>query len=133
MLAKRLLETTENDVREITKEVQDIVTESGIKDGLVTILCPHTTAGIIATSFWDPKGHEDMMEDFDRIMPMRVNFKHQDSPSDAAGHVKSAIVGPTLTAPVEDGKVLLGHSTGIFFAEFDGPRKRWYFVKVYGK
>ncbi len=133
MLGKRTLKTTQNDLREITKEVQDIVTESGIKDGLVVVWCPHTTAGILATSFWDPKGHEDMMEDFDRIVPMRVNYKHQDTPSDAAAHIKSAVVGPSLSAPVEDGKVLLGHSTGIFFAEFDGPRDRQYFVKVYGK
>ena len=60
-----------------------------------------------------------------------IDFKHQhDTPQDAAGHVKSSLIGVNLTIPIHQGKLLLGHSQGIYFLEFDGPRKREYFVKV---
>lgn len=128
---KRTFKTKFEDMVELTRDVQEIVTESGVQTGVCIVHTTHTTAGLLITSFWDPKGHEDMQEEISRIVPTRVDFKHQDSPHDASGHIKSSIIGPTLTLIVEDGKLLLGHSQGIFFAEFDGPRKREYFVKVF--
>ena len=71
------------------------------------------------------------MDDLDRIIPSRSDFHHQfDTPTDAAGHVKTSIIGSTLTLIVHNGKLLLGSSQGVFFAEFDGPRKRKVYVKV---
>lgn len=61
----------------------------------------------------------------------RVDFKHQhDTPEDAAGHVKSTLIGPSLTFIIENGKLLLGHSQGIYFLEFDGPRNRECYLKI---
>ena len=69
----------------------------------------------------------------ERLVPTRIDFKHQfDTPQDASSHVKSVIVGVSLTLIIAEGAPLLGHSQGMFFNEFDGPRQRQFFVKCYG-
>lgn len=115
----------------ITADVQQIVAESGIREGMCYIHCIHTTASLLITSFHDPRGHLDFMKEIDKIVPTRNDFLHTaDTPTDASGHVKSAMVGTALTLFVTGGKALLGSSQGVFFAEFDGPRDRQVFVKV---
>ena len=118
-------------VHDITKEVNDVVAKSGIKDGICVISCPHTTSGLIITSFWDKRGHTDMQKELGRMVPARANYLHQfDTPFDAAGHIKSSLMGCSVSCIVKDGKATHGSSQGIFFIEFDGPRSREYWVKV---
>lgn len=129
-LSNHKLATRANEAYEITQTVRDAVAAGGIKDGLCVIFVPHTTAGLSISSFWDPRGLEDVHDDINRLVPTRIDFKHQfDTPQDAAGHVKSVLVGVSLTLVIADGALLLGHSQGIFFNEFDGPRQRQFFVK----
>ncbi|MHC1771136.1 MAG: secondary thiamine-phosphate synthase enzyme YjbQ [Flexilinea sp.] len=131
MLIKNLLETKQNDMVDITAGVKTVVENSDVKEGICVVFTPHTTAGLTITSFWDPKGLEDIQDEIGRLIPTRIDFKHQhDTPTDASGHVKSSLIGTSLTLIVHEGKLLLGHSQGIYFAEFDGPRKRKYFVKI---
>jgi secondary thiamine-phosphate synthase enzyme len=112
-------------------EVNDIVKKSGIQNGVCIVYCPHTTAGLVVNSYLDPNTPKDIIAEVDRIVPTRVDFFHTfATPSDAAGHVKSSLVGIELTFIINEGSLLLGHSQGILFAEFDGPRKRQIFVKV---
>lgn len=86
------------------------------------------------TSFWDPNGFEDIQNEVCRLIPTRIDFKHQhDTPTDAAGHVKSTLIGVDLPLIIHDGKLLLGSSQGIYFLEFDGPRKRSFYVQVMGE
>ncbi len=131
MFKKFNIETKFNDVINITEDVKAAVSESGVKEGLCVVYNPHTTASLAVTSFWDPAGFEDLQDEICRLIPTRVDFKHQhDTPQDAAGHVKSAIVGITQTFIIHEGKLVLGGSQGIFFLEFDGPRKRSFIVKT---
>jgi secondary thiamine-phosphate synthase enzyme len=131
MLQKFNIQTEHNGVMDITADVKSVVAGSGIREGVCIVYNPHTTASLAVTSFWDPKGFEDIQDEICRLIPTKVDFKHQhDTPADAAGHVKSAIVGISLSFIITEGKLLLGSSQGIFFLEFDGPRKREYFVKV---
>jgi secondary thiamine-phosphate synthase enzyme len=131
LLSKIAIKTEKASAVEITREVKEIVSQSGIVSGLCVVFIPHTTAGLTITSFWDPKGLEDIQDEISRIIPTRIDFKHQhDTPQDAAGHVKSVLTGVTLTLIIDNSQLLLGHSQGIFFLEFDGPRIREYFVKV---
>ncbi|MDR2403398.1 MAG: secondary thiamine-phosphate synthase enzyme YjbQ [Spirochaetaceae bacterium] len=125
------LQTKQNDFISLTDTVKKTVEESGVRDGLCVVYTPHTTAGLTITSFWDPKGFEDIMDEANRLIPTRIDFKHQhDTPRDAAGHIKSSLFGVSLTFIIEESKLFLGHSQGVFFIEFDGPRKREYFVKI---
>ncbi|MEF2071975.1 secondary thiamine-phosphate synthase enzyme YjbQ [Consotaella aegiceratis] len=129
-LSNHKLATSENGATEITQTVAEAVKASGVEDGLCIVFVPHTTAGLSITSRWDAKGLEDIHDDIDRLVPTRIDFKHQfDTPQDAAGHVKSVLVGVSLPLIITEGALLLGHSQGIFFHEFDGPRQRQFFVR----
>ena len=131
MLKTVQLETAFRGYTELTQQVKQVVADSGVQEGLCLIHCPHTTAGLTISSFWDLKGLEHLQDEVCRLVPTRIDFKHQfDTPQDAAGHVKSSLMGVGLTLIVHGGKLLIGGSQGIFFLEFDGPRKREYHIKV---
>jgi secondary thiamine-phosphate synthase enzyme len=131
MLKKFKIQTTHNDVVSLTADIKEFVESSGVQEGVCVVCTTHTTAALTITSFWDPRGFEDIQDEICRLIPTRIDFKHQhDTPQDAAGHVKSSLIGVNMTLPIHEGKLLLGHSQGIYFLEFDGPRKREYFVKV---
>ena len=131
MVRELTFETQKNDVLSLTEQIEAVVAESGVQEGLCVIHSPHTTAGITITSKWDETGWADIKSEMRRIVPTRVDFAHQfDTPEDSAGHIKSLLVGCGMTLIVSGGKLLLGSSQGIFFLEFDGPRKRKCMVKI---
>ena len=125
------LKTESNVPYDITPQVADAVRNSGVSCGIGVVALPHTTAAVCIISFPDPNCLEDVMDEVARLVPARIDFKHQhDTPQDAAGHIKASIVGHSRMFYLEDGKLGLGHSQKIFFWEFDGPRKRTIHVKV---
>lgn len=131
MIKEICMETKKNDVYSLTKEIEKAVEESGIQEGICIIQIPHTTAGLCITSKWDETDFADIKSEMRRIVPTRVDFYHQfDTPEDAAGHIKSILTGCTLSLLVYEGKLLLGGSQGIFFLEFDGPRRRKCYISV---
>lgn len=131
MLKHVKIQTNDCDVISLTDEVKAYVEGSGVQEGICLVTIPHTTAALTVTSFWDPNGFLDLQDEICRLIPTRIDFKHQhDTPQDAAGHVKSSLIGASLSLIVHEGKLLLGHSQGIFFLEFDGPRNREYFIKI---
>ncbi len=130
-LKKIKLRTEYQGMHDVTEEVKKAVAESGVQEGLCVINCTHTTAGIIITSFWDKRGHVDFQDEMDKLIPMRYDYLHDyDTPTDAAGHIKSALAGTGITLIVTGGKAMLGSSQGVLFCEFDGPRDRQFAVKV---
>jgi secondary thiamine-phosphate synthase enzyme len=112
-------------------EVKGTVSQSGVKEGICLVYCPHTTGGLVINSYLDPKTPKDIITEIDRLIPTRLDFFHTvDTPSDAAGHVKSSLVGIHQLFIIHEGELVLGHSQGILFAEFDGPRSRELVIKV---
>lgn len=131
MLKKFDIQTKLGDVYEITDSVKEYVSSCGVKEGTCIVYTPHTTASIAVTSRMDPDGFDDVRDEISRLVPTRIDFKHQfDTPSDAAGHIKCTLLGVSMSFIVTEGKLLLGGSQGIFFLEFDGPRSRQFYVKV---
>jgi secondary thiamine-phosphate synthase enzyme len=131
MLKSFALATDRNGLFDVTPMVEEALRDSGIADGIVVVSVPHSTAAVTVVSPWDTLGLEDVHDEICRIVPTRIDFKHQhDTPQDAAGHVKAAIVGHARTFFVDAGKLGLGHSQKIYFWEFDGPRKRSVQVKI---
>ncbi len=131
MLKKFNIATQKDDVYDITEEVRNYAESSGIQEGICVVYTAHTTAGICVTSKMDPAGFDDLRDEINRLIPTRIDFKHQfDTPSDAAGHIKSSLIGVSMTFIITGGKLLLGGSQGIYFLEFDGPRNRSYIVKA---
>ncbi|WP_457639162.1 secondary thiamine-phosphate synthase enzyme YjbQ [Persephonella sp.] len=113
---------------EITDEVQEIVNESGITDGICYIYVPHTTAGVFINENADPDVKWDIEQTLDKLIPWENSYRHIEG--NAAAHIKSVLVGTNTFVPVKNGKLMLGTWQGIFFAEFDGPRTRKVIVKV---
>ena len=120
-----------NNLLNITEQIKQAVAESGIEEGICLVYVPHTTAGITINSGIDQNTLLDIIEEINRLVPTRVNFHHQyDSPVDAAGHIKSVLLGNNLSLVISNGEVVLGHSQSILFCEFDGPRNRRVLVRV---
>jgi len=122
------LETGYEDFYNITKQVQKAVAESGVRDGICVIFCPHTTAGITINENADPDVVTDMLYGLDKTYPDRPEFRHAEGNS--AAHLKASAMGSSATVIVNDGRLLLGIWQGIYFTEFDGPRRRRFHVKV---
>ena len=102
------LSTTYNEVHDITQDVKKVVEESGIQEGICIVHNMHSTAGLAVFSPWDPDGFVDLDEEIRRLVPTRIDFKHQhDTPQDAAGHIKCALLGVTETfATVYKGNII---------------------------
>jgi secondary thiamine-phosphate synthase enzyme len=113
---------------EITGEVQRAVSASGLQEGIVIVHCPHTTAGLTINEDADPSVRVDIIEALDRLVPWRAGYRHAEG--NAAAHIKSSLVGHSVTVLVEQGRLVLGTWQGIFFCEFDGPRRRRVLVQT---
>jgi secondary thiamine-phosphate synthase enzyme len=113
---------------DITQQVQQVVNESQVGEGLCHLFCPHTTAGLTINENWDPTVRHDMGLVLDELVPHRPDFRHREGNSPA--HVKSSLVGASLTLFVSAGQLVLGSWQGVFLVEFDGPRTRKVIIKV---
>jgi len=114
---------------DITYRVQEIVKESEIEDGICVVFTLHTTCGITITENADPDVKRDLLLSLNHISPERPEYRHFEGNSPA--HIKSSLLGVSLTIPIENRKLTLGRWQGIYFAEFDGPRMgREILVKV---
>ncbi len=113
---------------DITAEVRRAVESSGVKSGLAVIFSSHTTAGITINENADPDVQQDILAHLAKLVPADGRYAHGEGNSDA--HIKASMMGSSCTVIVEDGRLALGTWQGIFFCEFDGPRKRRVLVKV---
>jgi secondary thiamine-phosphate synthase enzyme len=108
------------ETRDITREVGRAV--AGQKDGCVHLLCLHTTCGLTINENADPAVMKDIIDALDRLVPGDYAYGHGEGNS--AAHIKSSLVGFSLTVPILEGRLVLGTWQGIYLMEFDGPRKR---------
>lgn len=113
---------------DITKEVQRIVKESNIMNGICVVFVPHTTAGITINENADPDVVRDFIMEINKIVPFSDGYRHCEGNSSA--HIKSSMMGFSQTIIIEDGRLVLGTWQGIYLMEFDGPRIRKVHVKV---
>jgi secondary thiamine-phosphate synthase enzyme len=108
---------------EFTEEVKQKLTESGAKDGVVVLFSQHTTAGLTVNENADPDVPRDMLHALRTLIPQHgMGFRHGEENSDA--HIKTSLIGSSVTVPFKDGELLLGRWQGIFLCEFDGGRER---------
>ena len=114
---------------DITREVAEVLADSGAVDGVVTVYVPHTTAGVTINENADPDVIHDVLAALDKAVPWRQSF-YRHSEGNSAAHVKSSMVGCSAAIPVVDGRMALGTWQSIFLCEFDGPRTRKVLVSV---
>jgi secondary thiamine-phosphate synthase enzyme len=114
---------------EITSEVENALRESDVKEGICVLFTQHTTCGLTVNENADPDVKSDMLLFLRTLIPQYYEgFKHSEQNSDA--HIKSSLVGSSVTIPFADGKLLLGRWQGIYLCEFDGARERKVLLKI---
>ena len=113
---------------DITDQVERFVSQSGVKEGTCLLYVPHTTAGLTINENADPTVPADIIMGLNKLIPFDDNYKHIEGNS--AAHIKSSIFGVSLTIFITGGKLFLGTWQGIYFCEFDGPRRRKVLIKI---
>lgn len=116
---------------EITEDVRRLVHSSRLNSGVVVVYCPHTTAGLTIQENADPDVVHDLLLWLKQQIPQQVpGFRHREGNSDS--HLKSCLVGTSVTVIVDGGELVLGRWQGIYLCEFDGPRTRTVHVQTLG-
>ncbi len=113
---------------DITQLLSGVLRDASMRRGLAVVYVPHTTAGLTINENADPAVCRDLLMTLEHLAPGDLPFAHAEGNSDA--HVKASLVGSSVTVPVEAGRLQLGTWQGVFFAEFDGPRRRQLWVQL---
>lgn len=134
--------TSQIDFVDITDRVGEIVEKSGVREGQVLVFATHTTMGV-AVNHNEPMLLQDFMRVFYKLAPVDDQYSHDlfelqrgkksDGRSNGHSHCKSLVLGPSVTIPVERGKLLLSELQAVFAVEFDGGRPRDIIVQVMGE
>jgi secondary thiamine-phosphate synthase enzyme len=120
----------ETEFVDITERIKKIVREKGTEEGICTLFVPHTTSGITINENADPAVTKDILKEINKIVPFDDHYNHMEGNS--AAHIKASLFGFSETILVKDKSLMLGTWQGIYFCEFDGPRRRKVFVQVMG-
>lgn len=113
---------------DITYQIQAIVQESGIKNGVCYVFIPHTTAGVTINENADPDVKSDMLMEINKVIPFNDSYRHMEGNS--AAHIKATLFGNSEMVFIKDGQLQLGTWQGVYFCEFDGPRTRQVWVNL---
>jgi secondary thiamine-phosphate synthase enzyme len=114
---------------DITSKVRELLAKENIREGIAVIYCAHTTAGITINENADPDVRTDFLRRLDELYPWHMAADRHEEGNSAA-HLKASATGLSQTVLIRDGDLLLGVWQGIYFCEFDGPRRRKCYVKI---
>lgn len=115
-------------VVDITDRVAEARRELSLERGALLVFVPHTTAGVTINENADPSVRADLLMTLDRLVPETLPYTHAEGNADA--HVKASLMGSSVLVPVVDGRLALGTWQGVYFTEFDGPRRRHVWVSA---
>ena len=116
------------EMKDITRLIQKAVTDSGVTDGVCIVFVLHTTAAVTINENADPDVVRDFTMEINKIVPWEDGYHHMEGNS--AAHLKSSLIGFSEQLLIANGRLVLGTWQGIYFCEFDGPRRRKVYVKV---
>ena len=120
------------EIIDMTQDINDILTQSKIKNGLVNIFAMHSTAGIVIN-----ENESGLVKDFQNVIesliPENNNYLHDRIDNNADSHIRSFFIGSSETIPMENGRLSLGTWQSVFFVELDGPRNRKFVITVMGE
>jgi len=116
------------DLIDITAQVQKVVTETMVENGIVTVYVPHTTCGITINEGADPDVVRDIKYQLEKLIPYQQGYHHIEGNADS--HIKTCLVGSSENIIIEKGQLVLGTWQSIFLCDFDGPRTRKVYIKI---
>lgn len=114
--------------KDVTATIQKLVSDHGVNHGVCHVFTPHTSAAVLVQENDDPALQRDLDAFLGRLAPQGKDYHHNDGNCDA--HLKAALIGCSKTLLIENGRLLLGRWQGVFFCEFDGPRRRELHIRV---
>jgi secondary thiamine-phosphate synthase enzyme len=114
--------------KDITATIQRLIEESHVASGMCHVFVPHTTAAILINENDDQALHKDFDNFLKQLAPRERDYFHNDGNCDA--HLKAALMGCSKSLLIENKRLVLGRWQGVFFCEFDGPRRRDLRVKI---
>ncbi len=113
---------TQKEVVDVTRILNDLFAKSGFLDGVAVLFLSHTSAALMVCDM-DPGTEKDYLDAFDQIVP-KLNYVHPHDPSHAGDHILSAMIGTSLSIPVQSGSMVLGQYQRVVILEFNGPKER---------
>ncbi len=119
---------TQTEFVDITRNIKEFISASGVKEGICIIYVVHTTAALTINENADPLVKRDILRKLNMIVPWEDGYEHAEGNS--AAHIKSSILGFSQSLIIDNHELILGTWQGVYFAEFDGPRTREVFVKI---
>ncbi len=129
IIKKRIRTTAHTQLLDVTAAVNDAVKNAGVKSGLAVVWVPHTTAAVTVNENADPDVKSDISREINKIVPWEDGYRHVEGNS--AAHLKASLFGAAETLLIEDGRLALGTWQDVYFAEFDGPRTREIWIKIF--
>lgn len=131
MLIRLNVDTTKHtQMVDITDMIRKAVADSGVMEGICTVFVPHTTAAVTINENADPDVIRDFTTEINKIVPWEDGYRHMEGNS--AAHLKASMIGFSEQIIIDDGRLVLGTWQGIWFCEYDGPRRRSVYVKLMG-
>ena len=131
MLIRLNVDTSEHtQMVDITDMIRKAVADSGVMEGICTVFVPHTTAAVTINENADPDVIRDFTTEINKIVPWEDGYRHMEGNS--AAHLKASMIGFSEQIIIDDGRLVLGTWQGIWFCEYDGPRRRSVYVKLMG-
>jgi secondary thiamine-phosphate synthase enzyme len=110
------------EVVDLSVKIEAVIRKSNMQQGLCSLFITHTTAALTTGEIGEGT-EQDFLEVVEQVIP-HIQFRHAHDPSHAWSHMASSILGPSLTIPVSDGKLVLGTWQSVMLVELDGPRER---------
>ncbi len=120
------------EIIDMTQDLNNTLTKSKIKDGLINIFAKHSTAGVVINEN-EPGLVKDFQNTLESLIPENNNYLHDKIDNNADSHIRSFFIGSSETIPIENGSLCLGTWQSVFFVELDGPRNRKFVITVMGK
>jgi secondary thiamine-phosphate synthase enzyme len=112
----------EREIIDITNEIEKLVKQSGVEDGVCSLFALHTTAAL-TTADLDYGTDQDFLDAFEALIP-KLHYRHPHNPAHVKDHIMATILGASLAVPIEKGELMLGAWQRIVFVELGGPRER---------
>lgn len=118
----RIKTRQKKDIVDLTERLSNAIEQAGVNDGLCSVFVSHTTAAVTTGEIGEGT-EQDLLDVVEAMIP-KIRFRHAHDPSHAWSHMASSLLGPSLTIPIADGRLLLGTWQSVLLVELDGPRER---------
>ncbi len=128
ILAFQIETRTRVEFKDVTALIEKVIASSGALSGVCHVFVPHTTAAVLVQENDDPALQKDLDQFLEQLAPRAKEYHHNDGNCDS--HLKASLIGCSKTLLFENGRLVLGRWQGVFFCEFDGPRRRELRLKI---